>query len=403
MAQFTYESLSPAIEARILADRAAGWRNPYAYKDEEPPRRDGERDRSTLLRPAFLRDAEKILHSPFYNRYADKTQVFSFYRNDDLSRRGLHVQLVSRIARNLGRALGLNEDLIEAAALGHDIGHTPFGHAGEKFLDELYYSHAGKHFSHNLHSVRVLDRILPYNLSLPTLNAILCHNGESERPVYTPMPMENYAALDAACARCYADPEENLRLLPATLEGCAVRIADLIAYLGKDRQDAVRAHLIGAEEGAFAPGTIGTHNAEIIGNLTVNVIENSYGKPYLSLDDAHFSALAAAKKDNYEKIYLNESVSAKTAATVKPLFALLYEKIRRDLTEKNEESFVFRHHIAQVEASPYHAFRATPYREEDPDDVTVDYIASMTDDYFVDLCARLFPDMPRIPYIGYFD
>lgn len=81
--------------------------------------------------PAFVRDVEKIMHSPYYNRYADKTQVFSFYKNDDISHRALHVQLVSRIARNIGRMLGLDLDLIEAVALGHDIGHTPFGHAGE--------------------------------------------------------------------------------------------------------------------------------------------------------------------------------------------------------------------------------------------------------------------------------
>ena len=124
-----YESLSEKIAEKV----ALKTENPYAFSDENAVRRNGNHDNPTVIRPPFIRDCDKILHCPFYNRYADKTQVFSFYKNDDISRRGLHVQLVSRIARTIGRALGLNLELIEAIALGHDIGHTPFGHAGEKF------------------------------------------------------------------------------------------------------------------------------------------------------------------------------------------------------------------------------------------------------------------------------
>ena len=138
------------------------------------------RDRASIWRQAFVHDIDKIMHSPYYNRYADKTQVFSFHKNDDITRRALHVQLVSRIARTIGKALNLNLDLIEAIALGHDIGHTPFGHAGEDFLDQLYFEHTGRHFSHNIHSVRVLDKIFPYNISLQTLNGIAAHDGEME-------------------------------------------------------------------------------------------------------------------------------------------------------------------------------------------------------------------------------
>ena len=96
-----------------------------------------KKDKANLHRPAFVREVEKILHCPYYNRYTDKTQVFSFYKNDDITRRSLHVQLVSRIARTIGKALSLNLELIEAIALGHDMGHTPFGHTGEKILDSL--------------------------------------------------------------------------------------------------------------------------------------------------------------------------------------------------------------------------------------------------------------------------
>ena len=133
-----------------------------------------------MQRPAYVRDIEKIMNVPYYNRYSYKTQVFSLVRNDDISRRALHVQYVSRIARNIGRLLGLNIDLIEAIALGHDIGHTPFGHAGERALSKLYHEHTGRYFNHNVHSVRVLDNICCQNLSLQTLDGIICHNGEME-------------------------------------------------------------------------------------------------------------------------------------------------------------------------------------------------------------------------------
>ena len=136
------------------------------------------------MRPAFMRDIEKILHLPAYTRYAGKTQVFSFRSNDDLSRRGLHVQLVSRIARDIGRALGLNCDLIEAIGLGHDLGHTPFGHAGERFLNDIYHLRTGRYFFHNVQSVRVLDALYGRNVSLQTLDGVLCHNGEYEQRVF---------------------------------------------------------------------------------------------------------------------------------------------------------------------------------------------------------------------------
>ena len=133
-----YISLSENIQKQIESDQKNHVLNPYAFQDKDVVRRYEGHDQASVWRPAFVRDCEKIMHNPYYNRYADKTQVFSLYRNDDISRRGSHVQLVSRIARNLGQVLGLNLNLIEAISIGHDIGHTPFGHAGEYKLDELY-------------------------------------------------------------------------------------------------------------------------------------------------------------------------------------------------------------------------------------------------------------------------
>ena len=175
-----YENLSYKITQQIMNDRTNHTLPQVAFDENKVIRRKKQIDKPDLLRPPFIRDINKIIHCPYYNRYADKTQVFSFYKNDDISRRSLHVQLVSRIARTIGKALNLNLDLIEAIALGHDIGHTPFGHSGESFLDELYFTHTGRHFSHNIQSVRVLDKIFPYNISLQTLNGIASHNGEME-------------------------------------------------------------------------------------------------------------------------------------------------------------------------------------------------------------------------------
>lgn len=278
-----YQSLSAELTKQILADRKNGTLPMTGFDETNTIRRNNQRDKANVIRTAFVRDIDKIIHCPYYNRYADKTQVFSFYKNDDITRRGLHVQLVSRIARTIGKALNLNLDLIEAIALGHDIGHTPFGHAGERFLDELLFEHTDRHFSHNIHSVRVLDSIYPYNISLQTLNGIAAHDGEMELSEYYPKALDDFETFDAQIEACYIDKSNVKKLVPATLEGCVMRISDIIAYLGKDRQDAEKAQLLKNKD--FEPGAIGTYNAEIINNLIVNIIENSYGKPYIRMDE----------------------------------------------------------------------------------------------------------------------
>ncbi len=394
-----YERLSEDVESAITADRVQNRTPGFAFDESFVCRRRSDRDRATVLRPAFIRDIDKIIHCPYYNRYADKTQVFSFYKNDDITRRGLHVQLVSRIARTIGRALGLNLDLIEAIALGHDIGHTPFGHAGETFLDELYRSHTGRRFSHNIHSVRVLDKIYPFNISLQTLNGIAAHDGELELAEYRPLPLTDFETFDRQIEECCLDKNAVKLLVPATLEGCVMRISDIIAYLGKDRQDAERAHLIASEN--FTDGAIGSVNAEIINNLIVNIVENSYGKPYIKMDEAHFSALKKAKADNYQLIYKQDAVD-QIYGTVRLMMTDLYGRLRADLLTGKTDSPIFTHHIDYVNRAHY--ARATPYEKEDPDQIVVDYIASMTDDYFIDLYRHLFPESPhKIEYKGYFD
>ena len=373
-----YERLSDNISKQIENDRRNDNLSAFGFDEENALRRNNERDKASAIRTAFIRDTDKIIHCPYFNRYADKTQVFSFYKNDDISHRILHVQLVSRIARTIGKALCLNLDLIEAIALGHDIGHTPFGHEGEEFLDELLFTHTGRHFSHNIQSVRVLDKIFPYNITLQTLNGIAAHDGEMELSEYHPKPLESFAEFDRQIEACFADKRNVRKLVPATLEGCVMRISDIIAYLGKDRQDAERAHIVSNAE--FEGGAIGSYNAEIINNLIVNIVENSYKKPYIKMDDKHFAALKKAKSDNYELIYKNDSVKSAMRETVKPMMARVYERLLSDYK------------------------RDIPYEETEPNQLVTDYIASMTDDYFVDLYSYLFPnDKLQIEYKGYFE
>ena len=395
-----YEKLSDNISEQIKKDRRNDNLSAFGFNEENALRRDNERDKATAIRTAFIRDTDKIIHCPYFNRYADKTQVFSFYKNDDITHRILHVQLVSRIARTIGKALCLNLDLIEAIALGHDIGHTPFGHEGENFLDELLFSHTGRHFSHNIQSVRVLDKIFPYNITLQTLNGIAAHDGEMELSEYHPKPLDSFAEFDMQIEACFADKKNVRKLVPATLEGCVMRISDIIAYLGKDRQDAERAHIISNAE--FESGAIGSYNAEIINNLIVNIVENSYKKPYIKMDEEHFAALKKAKADNYELIYKNDSVKSAMRGTVQPMMARVYERLLSDLVKANFDSPIFTHHINFVNKAHYK--RDIPYEKTEPNQLVTDYIASMTDDYFVDLYSHLFPnDKPQIEYKGYFE
>jgi dGTPase len=398
-----YLKISVGMQERIRADRAAHRVLPGRAADEAVVRRDPTHDKANLWRPAYVRDVEKILHSVYYNRYADKTQVFSFQKNDDITRRALHVQLVSRSARTIGDVLGLNLDLIEAIALGHDIGHTPFGHAGEHYLDEQYFAHTGRHFNHNVHSVRVLDGIFNYNLSLQTLNGILCHNGESGLRSYQPPALGDFATFDQVVEDCYQHSQSIDSLVAATLEGCVVRVCDMIAYVGKDRQDVQR--VTGWEAAPeYAERRIGIGNAAIINNVTVDIIENSYGQQKLAMSEAVWHELKTAKRENNELIYQNPGITRFNEEVVRPMFSELYQRLLDDLQSGDRNRLIWRHHVNFVQRHrSYLADKRDYAQTTEPNQIVVDYIASMTDDYFVDLFAQLFPDRENaIEYVSYF-
>ena len=395
-----YEKLSPEVSELIRSDIENGTRPQFAAKGSDAVRRNPTFDKESIWRPAYVRDVDKIMHSPYYNRYTDKTQVFSFYKNDDITRRALHVQLVSRIARTIGAALNLNLDLIEAIALGHDIGHTPFGHAGERFLSEVYHAETGRYFNHNVHSVRVLDGIFDHNITLDTLDGIITHNGEFEMDEYRPSVMPDFATFDKMVESCYVDESNIIRIIPSTLEGCVVRVCDIIAYLGKDRQDATRAKLHESDT-ALGDAGIGTVNSEIINNLMVNIIEHSYGKPYIRMDAEHYKGMKNAKRVNYEQIYRRDDLTRVLDDTVRPMIHRLYYSLLSDLKTGKRSSPIFEHHIEFVKGSHYAPKR--PYEETEPNQIVVDYIASMTDDYCAELYRYLFPKSSiQINYHGYF-
>ena len=271
--------------------------SPFATKDKESIRLIPiEED----IRPNFFRDIDRIIHSTSYTRYMDKTQVFSLKDNDNISKRMVHVQLVSKIARTIGRALSLNEDLIEAAALGHDLGHVPFGHEGERILNKISLKHNEGYFNHNVQSVRELMDIENdgegINLSIQTLDAILCHNGELELKEYHPKKKTTDEFLQDY-ENCYKIEGYTKTLIPKTLEGCVVRISDIIAYLGRDIEDAERLNLIKKEDlPKEITDIIGSTNKEIVNTLIIDIINNSIDKPYLKMSDNVFEALKKLKK-----------------------------------------------------------------------------------------------------------
>ena len=188
-------------------------------------------------------------------------------------------------------------------------------------------------------------------------------------------------------------------MIPSTLEGAVMRISDIIAYLGKDRHDAEKSRLL--ENLPFEDNGIGVINAEIVNNLIVNIIENSYNKPYIKMDKDCFDALNKAKKDNYKIIYLDKTHN-ESNAVIKQMMEEIYKKLLTDLKNGNTSSPIYKHHIDYIN-KPYYK-RDIPYMETEKNQIVVDYIASMTDDYFIEIFKHLFPSSTlKLKYKGYFD
>lgn len=375
------EILEEAKENMILKEKDL---SPYACKSEQGI---WLKDDVEDIRPIFYRDIDRIIHSSGYTRYIDKTQVYSFIQNDHITRRVLHVQLVSKIARTIGRSLRLNEDLIEAIALGHDIGHTPFGHKGESLLNEICKKEKIGYFCHNAQSVRILQDIEGLNISMQTLDGILAHNGEIlinkyehdcekstvefERDLYNAFHVDNYSK----------------KIIPQTIEASVVRLSDIIAYIGRDIEDAIILGIVNRDDIPELPKKfIGDTNSKIVDTLIKDVIINSMNKPYLSFSEDIFEALIELQDWNYEKIYNSEKANANYDRIEKYFTRLFYYYLEK-LSEVDIEEELKKSSITSSERTLYHFVDKMKDKTDDGiKRVIIDYIAGQTDKFFLNEC-----------------
>jgi len=343
------------------------------------------------IRPSYFKDIDRIIHSFGYTRYIDKTQVYSFVENDHITHRVLHVQLVSKIARTIGRALKLNEDLIEAIALGHDVGHSPFGHTGERFLNNICKREHIGYFCHNAQSVRVLKDLECLNITMQTFDGILSHNGEILLNRYEPDREKTKEQFLAELDRTMHIENYSKEIKNMTLEGCVVRLSDVIAYIGRDIEDAI---VVGSIKREDIPqkvvDVLGNNNSEIVNTLTLDVIENSYGKDYLHFSDEIFDALIELKDWNTKYIY-----NSKEAKMNDELLEMCFDKLFKIYVEKLENvdysngiKITDEHTMSDTFLFDFVNSRTKDYlANTELKRMIIDYMAGQTDNFFLRECA----------------
>ena len=374
---FNLASLKQALDTR-----EQGYLSSFATPSPCGIRRHREDQLDHGYRQTFSVDVDRILHSLAYSRYIDKTQVFYLVKNDHITHRVLHVQIVSKVSRTIGRFLGLNEDVIEAIALGHDIGHVPFGHEGEGYLSKLCQAAGIGNFRHNVQSIRFLDQLekkgLGWNLCLQTLDGILCHDGETHTQRLEPEKNRTFENLDQNIIELTTGLRD--KVTPMTLEGCVVRMADTISYIGRDIEDGIRLGLISRKDlPQDAVALLGDTNGTIVYRLVTDLIKNSHEKPYIAFSPQISAALKLLKAFNYEYIYLNQRIK-KNSKLIEAMFQFLFETLLKDLEDGNRSSLIYTSFLKDMsetyEAQASHA------------EIVRDFIAGMTDRYFIELCPE---------------
>jgi dGTPase len=376
-------------ELRQILDRQEeGWLSPYASRSVTAIRRRYEERIAEGHRQNFAVDADRILHSQAYTRYIDKTQVFYLIDHEHISHRVLHVQLLSKIARTIGKFLRLNEDLLEAIALGHDIGHPPFGHDGERILSGICEAHGIGPFLHSIQGVRFLDRLEKQgrglNLSLQVLDGILCHDGETHLERLSPQGDKTFAVLADEIRAKLADPASSLK--PMTLEGCVVRLADTISYIGRDLEDAITLKLVQREElpPEISQG-LGRTNGAIVYSLVADLITHSYDKNYVGYSPEVGELLKRLKEFNYRRIYDNPLIKRETPK-IEALFHHLFIRLLADVEAGREDTPIWGDFLADMD----HGYRES----HQPAEIVRDFLASMTDAYFLRASQALFFPQP---------
>jgi dGTPase len=372
-----------ALESSIRSyiDKRESLLSPLATTSADAVRRYNRK--ADDIRTPYSRDADRIIHTRAYTRYIDKTQVFYLVENDHITHRVIHVQLVSKIARTIGRSLRLNEDLIEAIALGHDIGHIPYGHFGETCLSLLCERHGIGKFFHNVQSVQFLDRIENCDLTMQVLDGILCHNGEADDVRIAPEPCASWSAFDKK-VQDNADGRRNRP--PMTLEGCVVKFADTIAYIGRDIQDARDVELLASTDTVPAEcrEVLGDTNGEIINTLIYDLLTHSDCEEggFITYSPRVEKALIRLRDFSREYIYNNEKLTSERTK-ITAMYGILYSTLLEDLEDQRRSSVIFSDFIDTDWIDPRYKESATDA------ELVRDYIAGMTDRYF----ARRFEEI----------
>jgi dGTPase len=296
---------------------------------------------------------------------------------------------VSKIARTIGRFLRLNEDLIEAIALGHDIGHPPFGHDGEKELAGLCSEHGLPPFQHNVQSIQFLERLerngQGWDLTLQTLDGILCHDGEIHSRFLKPVRDKDFTVFDHEMLTKSNAPESELS--PMTLEGCVVRLCDTIAYIGRDIEDAIELKLIQRSSiPSSCRNILGDTNGTIVYHLVEDLITSSLASSQggvLAQDSIGFSpevsnSLQELKTFNYQNIYMNPAIKM-DFPKIRNCYRVLFETYLDQVVKMETSSQIFREMLDSMD--PYYVERHAPA------EIARDFIAGMTDDYFLNEAA----------------
>ncbi len=366
-----------------LRERETATLSKFAAKNECGARKRPDASDELDIRPIFWRDADRILHSFAFSRYIDKTQVFYLFKNDLITHRMIHVQLLSKIARTIGRALRLNEDLIEAIALGHDIGHPPFGHDGEAYISQICQKHGINNFLHNVQSVIFLEQIenkgWGLNLTLQVVDGILCHDGEIHNMRLTPDKDKDWD-IHAAELQAKVNKGKAFEITPMTLEGCVVRLADTISYIGRDIQDAIMVKLISkADVPEECTKILGNDNREIVDTLVKDVIESSIDRDSVGFSPDISAALFKLKQFNYRHIYLNPQIKTE-ANKIERMFSILFDRFIEDMTSENLESRIYQDFLNHKDIP----IENEAYLNKHKAEIVRDFIAGMTDDYFND-------------------
>lgn len=322
-----------------LEMREMEYLSPYATYSKNSLGRIREEEECDL-RPVFQRDRDRILHSKSFRRLKQKTQVFLLPKGDHYRTRMTHTLEVSQNARTIAKALRLNEDLVEAISLGHDLGHTPFGHAGERALDEICSSG----FKHNEQSVRVVQYIEKQgkglNLTKEVLDGILTHQTAGE---------------------------------PMTLEGQIVRLSDKIAYVNHDIDDAIRGGIL--SEADIPPKyrkILGTSLKERLNTITHDVIINSMEKSTIQMSEEISDAMTGLRKFMFENVYRNPVAKKEESRAIK-MIQNLYHYYQEHFEELPEE-FLY---LMEVNG-------------DSKEQIICDYIAGMTDNYAVKTFQEIF-------------